>query len=534
MHWPFQKKDKETTGTGKITSLPIEPAFFNVMPKAKLSAEILSEQQVTPPHISSVMVEIPKVSPVPPPVPRVLPQENRLSGATIAGAAAVLEDHTRTAVATAHSRGKVAKVAVILLALGLATFAAWYSFRTFGKTLHISSSVSGFVQSITSKFHTSKKPVVEKNNPEIKPKEVRSYNTTAEWRQQYFGSEDCEQCADDVDSDKDGLTNIEEFTAKTDPGNPDTDSDGLADGDEVNVFGCSPVNPRTAGDSTYSDSDDLKGGWNCARPTGTDDRMTEEERLAIVAKSSTKGFHEPSVATLGSKIENYQPAESSANKPSNSNVTLPVGTDISPEAVLGRDVQRSDTIKKIGAALIKYKTEIGTFPNVTDFSSLTSAIKPYNAVATNVQDPLNVAPFVYAYEVLGQGQDFALTYYSETQKQLIRYTAAQASVDAQGEEVQARDSQRMDDMEKIRAALLIYSAAISKSDQTFVFPSKSEYQQKITPQYFQTMPKDPKTGADYVYDVSKDSAAFSLKGILENPPAGTTGYICSQDECKNY
>ncbi|MEA2473475.1 MAG: hypothetical protein QOE06_1390 [Thermoleophilaceae bacterium] len=37
------------------------------------------------------------------------------------------------------------------------------------------------------------------------------------------------------DADHDGLTNLKEFRAKTDPQNADTDNDGLDDGDEVNT-----------------------------------------------------------------------------------------------------------------------------------------------------------------------------------------------------------------------------------------------------------------------------------------------------------
>jgi len=55
------------------------------------------------------------------------------------------------------------------------------------------------------------------------------------------------------DKDKDGLTKAEELELGTDPNNPDTDSDGLKDGDEINVYKTDPLNPD-------SDSDGLKDG----------------------------------------------------------------------------------------------------------------------------------------------------------------------------------------------------------------------------------------------------------------------------------
>ncbi|HEU0164695.1 MAG TPA: hypothetical protein VFQ54_06580, partial [Thermomicrobiales bacterium] len=39
-----------------------------------------------------------------------------------------------------------------------------------------------------------------------------------------------------ADDDKDGLTNAQEAALGTDPENPDTDADGISDGDEVNVY----------------------------------------------------------------------------------------------------------------------------------------------------------------------------------------------------------------------------------------------------------------------------------------------------------
>jgi len=55
------------------------------------------------------------------------------------------------------------------------------------------------------------------------------------------------------DHDNDGLTKREEQGFSTDPNNPDTDGDGLMDGEEVNQYYTNPLNPDT-------DSDDLIDG----------------------------------------------------------------------------------------------------------------------------------------------------------------------------------------------------------------------------------------------------------------------------------
>jgi Bacterial TSP3 repeat len=57
----------------------------------------------------------------------------------------------------------------------------------------------------------------------------------------------------DPDSDDDGLLDGEEIALGTDPDDPDTDNDGLTDGDEVLVYGTDPLDPDT-------DNDDLTDG----------------------------------------------------------------------------------------------------------------------------------------------------------------------------------------------------------------------------------------------------------------------------------
>jgi len=51
-----------------------------------------------------------------------------------------------------------------------------------------------------------------------------------------------------MDSDSDGLTNLQEYEAGSNPGNPDTDTDGLMDGAEVNIYGTDPTDADTDND----------------------------------------------------------------------------------------------------------------------------------------------------------------------------------------------------------------------------------------------------------------------------------------------
>ena len=60
-----------------------------------------------------------------------------------------------------------------------------------------------------------------------------------------------------TDSDRDGLTDDYEEKIGTDPNNPDTDGDGLKDGEEVNVYTTDPLNKDTDGDG-LSDGEEVK------------------------------------------------------------------------------------------------------------------------------------------------------------------------------------------------------------------------------------------------------------------------------------
>ena len=61
-------------------------------------------------------------------------------------------------------------------------------------------------------------------------------------------------CDNDIDGD--GLSNGEENILGTDPLNPDTDADGLTDGDEINIYVTDPLNPDTDADG-LTDGDEI-------------------------------------------------------------------------------------------------------------------------------------------------------------------------------------------------------------------------------------------------------------------------------------
>lgn len=70
---------------------------------------------------------------------------------------------------------------------------------------------------------------------------------------EYYNNLDLKTDDSQLDADGDNLSNIDEFTNRTDPNNPDSDDDGLSDGDEI-AAGTNPL-------STDTDNDGMPDRW---------------------------------------------------------------------------------------------------------------------------------------------------------------------------------------------------------------------------------------------------------------------------------
>lgn len=81
------------------------------------------------------------------------------------------------------------------------------------------------------------------------------------------------------DIDKDGLLNTDEEMMGTDPENPDSDGDGIIDGDEVHVYKTNPTNKDTDGDM-LSDYEEIKNHKTDPTKADTDgDTLNDYEEL---------------------------------------------------------------------------------------------------------------------------------------------------------------------------------------------------------------------------------------------------------------
>ncbi len=99
-------------------------------------------------------------------------------------------------------------------------------------------------------------PVSNKNNKEIKY--LKSYYANPKNRKKPIIEDDIDE---NIDSDGDSITDVEEVKLGTSPYKTDTDGDKISDGDEINLTKTNPLKKDTDGDG-YDDLTELRAGYN--------------------------------------------------------------------------------------------------------------------------------------------------------------------------------------------------------------------------------------------------------------------------------
>ncbi|MBX4187198.1 MAG: thrombospondin type 3 repeat-containing protein [Candidatus Doudnabacteria bacterium] len=125
------------------------------------------------------------------------------------------------------------------------------------------------------------------------------------WLNQYFNTQTCQDtntCGDAADPDNDGLKNYDEFKAGTNPLNPDSDTDGLADGDEVNIYKTEPTLKYTdrreiVSQNNWLDGFQIKNSYDPLTPAI---KFTETRKKQISDDTAKFQLHEPSITTTKS------------------------------------------------------------------------------------------------------------------------------------------------------------------------------------------------------------------------------------------
>ncbi|MGI6005068.1 MAG: hypothetical protein ACOX88_06620 [Christensenellales bacterium] len=115
-------------------------------------------------------------------------------------------------------------------------------------------------------------------------------NSATQWLARYLLDSDNDGISDldeallgtnpnDPDTDGDGLIDGEELALGTDPLDPDTDGDGLTDGEEV-ALGTDPLDPDTDGDG-LTDGEEAALGTDPLDPDTDGDGLTDGEEVAL-------------------------------------------------------------------------------------------------------------------------------------------------------------------------------------------------------------------------------------------------------------
>ncbi len=81
-----------------------------------------------------------------------------------------------------------------------------------------------------------------------------------------------------LDSDGDGLTDVQEAALGTDPANMDSDGDGLSDGDEVNLYHTQPLD-EDSDDDGLSDELEISVGTDNTTMDSDGDGLTDGEEV---------------------------------------------------------------------------------------------------------------------------------------------------------------------------------------------------------------------------------------------------------------
>jgi hypothetical protein len=108
------------------------------------------------------------------------------------------------------------------------------------------------------------------------------------------------------DDDNDGLTNLQEFQLRTNPNLFDSDSDGLSDGDEVNVYHTSPWLEDTDGDG-LTDAEEVNSYHTNPLLADTDsDGLSDIEEINIYGTDPVSSDSDNDGLTDGSEVDTHK------------------------------------------------------------------------------------------------------------------------------------------------------------------------------------------------------------------------------------
>ena len=109
-----------------------------------------------------------------------------------------------------------------------------------------------------------------------------------------------------TDTDRDGLTDDFEEKIGTDPNNPDTDGDGLKDGEEVNAYKTDPKNPDTDGDGLQDGAEVKTYSTNPLNPDTDGDQLNDGEEVNTYTTNPNNADTDGDGLNDGEEVTSYR------------------------------------------------------------------------------------------------------------------------------------------------------------------------------------------------------------------------------------
>lgn len=187
-----------------------------------------------------------------------------------------------------------------------------------------------------------------------------------------------------TDEDMDGLIKKEEKIFGTDPQNPDTDSDGMKDGEEVNTYKTNPLNADTDGDGLKDGDEILKYKTDPLKADTDGDGLKDGEEVNLYKTDPTKADTDKDGLNDYEEIFSYK--------------TDPLKTDTDGEGLNDGDeikIYKTDPLKTDtdgdglydGEEVMKYKTDPlkkdtdgGSVDDLTELTRGTNPLDPNDDV----------------------------------------------------------------------------------------------------------------------------------------------------------
>lgn len=320
------------------------------------------------------------------------------------------------------------------------------------------------------------------------------------WLNQYFNVDTCADqntCGDDADPENDGLSNYEEFKALTNPLNPDTDSDGLADGDEVNIYKTDPTLKYTdrrevVAQNNWTDGYQIKNGFDPLTPALA---FTEARKKQIADDTLKFKLHEPSISTTTS-VPGQTNVTTFNNMEFGFEVQYPNNYKVSPNNLaLPKDVVLLLNLKDDS-------TKAGIRITAKNQLDVPTKIKEYAPTGQEGVAPKTVKigtnTFSY-YGAGGGGVTYPDQYFINLNARFVIFTfdgpyANDKTISAAGKAIETQ---------------VLTSFKFTTTDQTANWKTYS----------------DTKYGFEYKYPTGDNSSPMEIKTLsgytFENPPAGT-------------